>query len=377
MKKALVTCHVGRHYKKFGHYDIEALKELGYKVDFAANFDLPIDKVEENAGIKLHQIDFSRNPFSLKNIKAYKQLKKLIDTNCYDIIHCQSPVGGVITRIAAKEARKRGTKVIYTAHGFHFYKGAPFYYWLLFYPIEKYLSKYTDTIITINLEDYEIAKKNFKNCHNIQHITGIGIDTKKFLNTTNDQEKKELKKFLGFQEKDFIMIYTARLDKNKNQLFLIKAMKKIVKKNSDIHLLLVGQDELNGKCQKKAKQYHLNKNIHFLGYRNDIPQLLKMSDVAVSASKREGMPLNIMEAVCCNKPVIALDCRGINNLIKNNVNGIIISNTKQREKKFIENIESIYHKDIYFKNIKDYNKEIIKKIDIKEIRKMVKKQLRT
>lgn len=377
MKKALVTCHVGRHYKKFGHYDIEALKELGYKVDFAANFDLPIDKVEENAGIKLHQIDFSRNPFSPKNIKAYKQLKKLIDANCYDIIHCQSPVGGVITRIATKEARKRGTKVIYTAHGFHFYKGAPFYYWLLFYPIEKYLSKYTDTIITINLEDYEIAKKNFKNCPNIQHITGIGIDTKKFLNTTNDQEKKELKKSLGFQEKDFIMIYTARLDKNKNQLFLIKAMKKIVKKNSDIHLLLVGQDELNGKCQKKVKQYHLNKNIHFLGYRNDIPQLLKMSDVAVSASKREGMPLNIMEAVCCNKPVIALNCRGINNLIKNNVNGIIISNTKQREKKFIENIESIYHKDIYFKNIKDYNKEIIKKIDIKEISKMVKKQLRT
>lgn len=87
MKKALVTCHVGRHYKKFGHYDIEALKELGYKVDFAANFDLPIDKVEENAGINLHQIDFSRNPFSPKNIKAYKQLKKLIDANCYDIIH--------------------------------------------------------------------------------------------------------------------------------------------------------------------------------------------------------------------------------------------------------------------------------------------------
>lgn len=376
MKKALVTCHVGRHYKKFGHYDIKTLVEMGYEVHFASNFELEIDKIKNCNDIKLHQIDFSRNPFSLRNIKAYKQLKKIINTENFDLIHCQSPVGGVITRIAAKEARKHGTKVIYTAHGFHFYKGAPFYYWLLFYSIEKCLSKYTDTIITINLEDYELAKKKFKKCKNIQHISGIGIDSSKFSFNMSNKEKQELKKSLDLKNKDFIMIYTARIDKNKNQMFLIKAMKDVVKNNNNIHLLLVGQDELNGKCQKKVKKYNLNKNIHFLGYRTDVPQLLKISDVAVSVSKREGMPLNVMEAVCSNVPIVALKCRGIKDIINNNFNGVIILNNKEKEKKFINYIENIYYKNISFNKIEDYNNEIIKKIDIKNIRKVLKKQFK-
>ena len=342
MKKALVVCHMGRHYKKFGHYDIKPLQELGYEVHFAANFSLDIDKVEDDT-IKLHQVDFQRNPFSKENIKAYKQIKKILHQEKFDLIHCQSPVGGVLTRLAYKNLKNKKGKIIYTAHGFHFYKGASIINWLLFYPIEKYLSKYTDILITINKEDYHLAKKKFKKCKKIKYIPGIGIDTKKFDFIMTEKEKNELRQSLGLKANDFIMIYPARLDKNKNQGFLIDVMEKITKRNKNIKLLLPGIDDLNGYYQNIVKDKNLENNIIFLGYRNDIPKLLKISNIAVSSSKREGLPINILEAMCCGLPVVALNCRGMKDLIKNGKNGYIVNS----EQECIDNVLLIYQNDIH------------------------------
>lgn len=322
MKKVLYVATVDVHIRSFHLPYLKMLHDEGYEVHVATNGDEKFP----NCDVK-HQICIERSPFKLKNLKAIKQLKEIIDREDFDIIHCHTPMGSVVTRLAAKKARKKGTRVIYTCHGFHFYKGAPILNWLLFYPIEKYLAKYTDTLITINKEDYNLAKKKFsKRCKNIEYVPGVGIDSKKFDFKMTKKEKKELRESLGLKEDDFVLIFPARLDKNKNQGFLINAMEELVKDHPNIHLLLPGKDELNGYYQNMTKEKHLEKNIHFLGFRKDIPQLMKISDVAVSSSLREGLPVNVLEAFACGLPVVALNCRGMSDLIMNDSFGYIINN---------------------------------------------------
>ena len=199
MKKALMLASVASMIEQFNMNNIKILQQLGYEVEVAANFTdggtLDHNRLEEfkkeldEKKIKYIDIPFERSPFSVKNIKAYRLIKKLIKEENYELIHVHSPVGSVLGRLAA---RKTNAKVIYTAHGFHFFKGAPLKYWLMFYPIEKWLSKYTDILITINKEDYEIAKKKFK-AKNIQLVHGIGVDKNRFDFEMSKEERKQLR----------------------------------------------------------------------------------------------------------------------------------------------------------------------------------------
>jgi glycosyltransferase EpsD len=275
-------------------------------------------------------VSFERSPFRLNNLKARKQLKKIIDTEQFEIIHTHTPMGSVVTRLAALNARKKfNTRVIYTAHGFHFYDGAPVQNWLFFYPVEKYLARYTDTLITINQEDYQRAKKNFKT--QVEYVPGVGIDESKFKFKMSKKEKSDLRKSLGLKDTDFVFIYAAELNKNKNQTMLIEAMREVVKTNKNVHVLLPGKDSYNGFHQKLAAKYGLSKNIHFLGYRSDVPKLLKISDAAVSTSLREGLPVNIIEATYVGLPVIATAGRGNSDVIKENTNGHLVGRMKSNE----------------------------------------------
>lgn len=340
-KKVLFIATVASHIKSFHIPYLKMLKENGYKTYVAANWNLSeYDKLDFcDAFI---QIPIKRSPYSFDNIKAIKKLKHVIDNENFEIIHCHTPMGGVVTRIAAKKSRKKyGTKVIYTAHGFHFYKGAPLKNWILFYPVEKLLSKYTDSLITINMEDYKLAKKKFKKCKDIEYVSGVGIDTSKFNIALSNKEKIKIKNSIGLKENDFVLACVARMDKNKNQIFLIECMKEIIKKNNTIHLLLIGPDELNGYYQSQAKYYNIEKNIHFLGRRDDIPRVLQIVNIVVSASKREGLPVNVMEALASNIPVVALNCRGMQDLITNGENGYIVSSKEE----FIDKILEIKRKN--------------------------------
>ena len=342
MKKALYVATVDIHIRLFHLPYLKLLHDKGYEVHVATNGDekFPFCDVK-------HQICIERSPFKLSNFKAIKQLKKIIDNEKFDIIHCHTPMGAVVTRLAAKKARnKYGTRVIYTAHGFHFYKGAPLLNWLLFYPIEKWLSKYTDTIITINKEDYNIARKSFKSCNNIEYIPGVGIEKEKFDLKLSSKEFSRIRSSLGLKDTDFLLIFPARLDKNKNQLFLINVMEKLVSIYNNIHLILPGSDELNGFYQRIVLEKKLGKNIHFLGYRSDIPQLMNISNVAVSSSLREGLPVNVIEAFACKLPVVATDCRGMKDLIKNGKNGFLILNNNVDD--FTNKIVKIYNGEISF-----------------------------
>jgi glycosyltransferase EpsD len=303
-KKVLFTATVDSHIKNFHLPYLKYFKDNGYEVHVATNSKDKIPHCD-----KKHTASFERSPFRLNNIKARKQLKNIIDKEGYEIIHTHTPMGSVITRLAALKARKKyKTRVIYTAHGFHFYKGAPLQNWLLYYPVEKFLARYTDTLITINKEDYKRANKKFNT--KVEYVPGVGVDEKKFNFKMSKKEKSELRKNLGIKDSDYVLIYVAELNKNKNQTVLIDAMAELVKKKNNIHLLLVGIDSYKGRHKKQVAKFGIESNVHFLGFRKDVPRLLKISDLAVSTSLREGLPLNLMEAQFSELPAIATGCRG-------------------------------------------------------------------
>jgi len=336
MKKVLFTATVDSHILHFHLPYLKMFKEHGYEVHVATNGDENIPYCDVK-----HIVSFERSPLRFNNLKAIRQLKKIINEEKFDIIHTHTPMGSVVTRLAAKKARKKyHTRVIYTAHGLHFFKGAPLKNWLIFYPIEKYLSKYTDTLILINQEDHELCKRKFKKCKDIHCVPGVGIDEEKFNFELTKKESKGLRASLGIKKGDFVMIYPAELSKRKRQIWLINAIKKLLKDHNDIHLLLPGKDSLNGECKKLIDKLNLSEQIHLLGYRNDIPQLLKISDLALSSSSQEGLPVNIMEAMYCGLPIIATDCRGNRDLVKDHINGYLINVNDQ--KRFAKCIEKVY-----------------------------------
>ncbi len=316
-----VSSHIGQFHMPF----IRRLKELGCTVDAAFK-----DNSNEKGGLdfegidNIYQIPFSRSPYSLDNIKAYKELKKLIKKNKYDAVHCHTPMGAVVARLAAKGFRKNGLKVIYTAHGFHFFKGASKFNWLFFYPVEKFLSKYTDCLITINKEDYAAANQNGFKAKRIVYVPGVGVDLKSF-SPKSDCERIQLRKEYGYNENDFLMIYPADFSKRKNQTMLLYAMQMIAEKNKNVRLLLPGPIENSSECQALCRQLNISKYVDFLGYRRDIDKLAGMCDISVSSSRQEGLPINLIEAMALSNPIVATDVRGNNDLVENGVNGFLVA----------------------------------------------------
>lgn len=339
MKRILLVATVQSHIAQFHKPLISMLKEQGYKVDIAAK-----DNLKEKNGLEIENVDniydipFSRSPFKTQNINAYKELKKIIINNQYDIIHCNTPVGGILSRLIKKNNKQIKSKIIYTAHGFHFYKGAPALNWIIYYPIEKYFSRYTDALITINEEDYQLAK-NKMNAKSVYKINSTGINLKKFQIKISVEEKQQLKKEFNINEEDFVIVCIGELNKNKNQIMQMEAIKNIVNNgNENIKLLFCGNGPLQEKYKTIIKEYKLEKNIFLLGYRTDIQKILSISNCAISTSLREGLGINILEAMATGTPVIGTINRGHKELIKDNINGFLINpdNVKQLQDRILE-----------------------------------------
>ncbi|WP_227936340.1 glycosyltransferase family 4 protein [Alkalihalobacillus deserti] len=335
-KKILFCATVDYHFKAFHLPYMKWFKEQGWDVHVAASGTNQLPFTDAKFTIPIH-----RSPFNVANIKAYKELKSIIRQNQYEIIHCHTPLGGVLTRLAAREARKRGTKVIYTAHGFHFCKGAPLANWLVYYPIEKVLSRVTDCLITINTEDYNLATKHQFKVDRIEHVHGVGIDTEKYKQVDKKRKMDEREK-LGYKNEDFLMFYAAEFNKNKNQQLLIRALALVKDELPKTRLLLAGEGILVKECQELAKSLGVEHMVDFLGFRKDIDQLLPVCDIAVGSSFREGLPVNIMEAMACGLPVVASENRGHRELILENINGFVIPTKghEQLAKKLVELYQS-------------------------------------
>ena len=295
---------------------IRHLTELGHEVH-AAFRDNSADKQGLDLSVihKTFEIPFERSPLKVNNIKAYFALKKVIDSGDYDVIHCHTPMGAVITRLAAGAARKRGAKVFYTAHGFHFYKGASRKNWLLFYPVEKLLAPRADVLITINQEDHDLAVRKKFRAGRILRINGVGVDLSKFSPATG-AEKLRARRELGLSEKQFVMLYAADLSKRKNQGMLFRALHRLRDQIPDACLLLPGQPILQKEYEEQCAQLGITGQVRFLGYRRDIDRLLAACDCVVSSSRQEGLPINLIEAAARGKYIIATDVRGNGDVVR-------------------------------------------------------------
>ncbi len=301
------------------------LSENGFEVEIACS--VVGNRIEEvrqklNGYVNaIHLVRLVRSPVSPTNFKGYKDMKKVINSGNYDIIWTNEPVMGLATRLAARKARKNGTKVLYMVHGFHFYKGAPKLNWLIYYPIERFASHFCDKLITINNEDYKLASKKF-HC-DVARIHGIGVSAECYHTISRDEKIQRLSAE-GMSGDEFIVLCTGELNENKDQKTLIAAAAKLKNKIPNLKVFLAGKGVLEEQLKAQVLELDLNDVVKFLGYRKDLFSLTPAVNMVVSCSHREGMPRNILEAMLCKKPVVATENRGHNELVDNEITGYLI-----------------------------------------------------
>ena len=321
--KVLLVATVQSHICQFHRPLAEVLHAHGCELHAAAK-----DNLAEKNGMKLDFADrvfdvpFSRSPKSPENIKAGRILKQIIKDGAYDIIHCNTPMGGIVTRIVAQSARRHGTRVFYTAHGFHFYRGASKKNWLFFYPVEKLFSRRTDKLITITREDHELAKNKF-HCE-IEYIHGVGVDEKRYF-PVDDLTKLSLKREMGFEASRKIILCIGELLPNKNQKMAVQMMEFVVKKYPEAVLLIAGNGPERDDLEREISSFHLDGNVQMLGYCTHLQDYQHIADVLVSCSRREGLPLNIVESMLSETPVVATVNRGHRELIEDGKTGFLVA----------------------------------------------------
>ena len=329
-KQVLFTATVVKqHIMTFHVPYLKMFQDMGWETAVAGSNDYE-DPAELNIPNcdTYYEIPFERIPWKAGNIKAYRELKKVIDAGNFDIIHCHTPVGAMITRLAAVGARKRGTKVIYTAHGFHFHKGSSLFSWLAYYPVEWLLAPLTDVLLTMNREDYALAKKRMRT-RRVEYVPGVGIDTKRFL--THREDRLEKRRELGFRETDFLILTVAEMNKNKNQSMVLKALSLLKDRPEFEYMkyLICGMGEYGSVLQAEARELGIDDHVFFMGYRKDIPAMHRCCDLFAFMSYREGLPVALMEAMSSGMPAVCSAARGNTDLVENGKEGLIVDNEPQ------------------------------------------------
>ncbi|MDO5415017.1 MAG: glycosyltransferase family 4 protein, partial [Bacillota bacterium] len=322
-------------------------KENGNTIELASNFIHPLKRPIREFGFKEHNVPFTRKVFSKGNFKAFKILKNVISTGKYDIVHCHTPNASVITRLICRKYRKRGLKVYYTAHGFHFYKGAPKKNWVIYYVIEWICSFFTDVLITINKEDFNLASKKMKAKH-VEYVPGIGINLEKFQSSKNESSKK-----IKTNAPNQLFLSVGELNENKNHAIVIKALALI--KNSNIHYAIAGEGDHYTLLKKLAEELNLDNRVHLLGFRDDINELMNASNVYIFPSYREGLSVSLMEAMASGLPCVISSIRGNTDLIDEN-GGVSFNPASVKECK--DAIEKILVSDV--ETMGKYNKRKVK-----------------
>lgn len=317
-KSALIVATVSGFIRCFELNDISILLEKGYTVHIATNISANDKAFFQSIDVVLHQINFERFPFKITNFKAIKRIQRIIEDNDISLVHCHTPVGGVIARLAAKKYRKQGCKVIYTAHGLQFYKGAPKKDWLIYYPVEKRLSKCTDAMITINHEDNDIVKEKFR-CKAVYYLPGVGVDLGKFGNIKIDRNSNRAE--LGLCDDDIMLLSVGELIVRKNHQILIRALSRI--KNKNIICFIAGSGPLLNDLQDLVNSLGLQDRVFLLGRREDISELLACTDIYVHPAKREGLSVALMEAMASGLPVVCSKIRGNTDLIDDGKGGYL------------------------------------------------------
>ena len=371
-KVLLVATVVKIHVNVFHIPCLKMFQEQGWETWVCSrnDFDNPKDCVIPHCD---HYIDipFERNPLKPGNVKAYRMLREIIEKEQFDLIYCHTPVGAMLARLAGISARKRGTKVIYMAHGFHFYNGAPLLNWMIYYPAEKFLSRFTDGLITINQEDYRRAQK-FHAGKTIL-IPGVGIDLDKF--QKKEPTRQEIRNKLGIPDGKIILMSVGELTKRKNHMVVIDALARL--KEYDILYVICGDGPMKAQLRAKAEELGVRDRVKLLGFRKDIAELHKAADIFVFPSLQEGLPVAVMEAMASGLPIVASKIRGNEDLISNNQGGYLVNpmdseqvakaiekmiqNPKKREKMEKRNLEIIakYGQETVLQKMDEFFDEIV------------------
>lgn len=367
MKKVLIITTVSGFVPQFEMNNVKILQSIGYEVHYGTNYNMPVygnDNLRlNNTGIIRHQIDFVRSPYSIiENIKAYKQLKKLMKIERFDLVHCHTPMGGVLGRLAARATNI--PSVVYTAHGFHFFKGAPIINWLLYYPIERYLSRYTDLLITINKEDYNIAKKfKFRHKGKAVYIKGVGINTEIGYNDKVDRLK--INREYGIQSDSFVITSVGELSKRKNHRVVLEAIAQLG--NKDIKYVICGTGNLEDELKRLACHLHIEEQVIFAGYVKDIYNILCTSDCFIFPSLQEGLSVALLEAMSVGLPVICSKIRGNVDLIDDEKGGYLVHPTDVDG--YVQALALIVKEHKRCRELGVYNRKKVKNFDIKEVGK--------
>lgn len=316
MAKILMTATVQSHIAQFHKPVIRMLQEMGHQVDVAARNNLQEKKnLTLTEPDQVIEVNFSRSPFSLKVFSAYKQLKRVILAGEYDIVHCNTPVAGILSRLACRKLRKQGkVKVLYEAHGLHFFRNGPKSGWLIWYPIERFCSRFADMMVLINKMDYALVEEKF-HTPMVRRIPGIGVNLSQFKDLGNGDLRQEL----SLPADTPIVVSVGELNENKNHKTVIRAMALLANKNA--HYCIAGNGPLLQELQALAEQSGVADRVHFLGYRRDVPVILRQADVFVLPSQREGLGMAAIEAMSCGLPLVSSNRHGINDYSIEGVTG--------------------------------------------------------
>ncbi len=356
--------------EQFNKNNILILEEMGFEIHVIGNWvegnPISDEKLEEfKEWLSIHNGKWfhmwsTRKPLDLiNNLQAYQQVVELIQKEKYVFIHCHTPIGSVIGRLAA---HKTNLKVIYTAHGFHFYKGSPIKNWILYFPIELFLSRWTDILITINNEDYKIALKRFYAKKTIK-IPGVGVDTNFFSTCYVDRKRKRDE--LGIPENAFVLLSVGELSENKNQIVIIDALKKIKSEGKIINIvyLSVGKGYMEARLRKRILRYGLENCVKLMGYRSDVAELCKIADCFVHLSIREGLGIAPLEAMAAGLPLISSNANGMRDYTRNGITGLCIN--PHDVNGLVEAITYIHNNSDFMYFCATNNQLIVKDYDIK------------
>jgi len=318
--KVLFIASIYTHFTAFHIPFMKLLQSWGYEVHAAASPAEGHKDEVEAIGVRCWDIPFVRSPFNPKNLTAYRKLKSLLKRERFDLIHVHTPTAAWLGRLAAK--RTSQGSVLYTAHGFHFYKGAPLPYWFFYYPAERIAARWTDGLIVINSEDYEQAQRmGFKPGKNLFFVHGVGVDLKRF--SRGHEHRFSVRKELGLSKKDVVITCVAEFIPRKNHGFLLDAWRLVARAEQKAHLLLVGNGRLRNAVEARVYQEHIPR-VYFLGFRRDVSRILTTTDVFVLTSKHEGLARCVMEAMAAGKPVVVTNVRGNRDLVEHGDDGFLV-----------------------------------------------------
>ena len=321
-KKALLVTTVSGFVPQFEMNNVRLLQERGYEVHYASNFDMPSygdnnDRLK-GTGIRCHQIAFAREPWNLQNMSAVRELAALIRREGVSLLHCHTPMGAACARVAA--ARTGLRNVIYTAHGFHFFDGAPKKNWLIYYPVEKFLSRYTDSLLLINREDYARARKKFSARHT-DLLPGVGIDIGAV--QRGSAESKGLREELGILPGQRVLLTAGEMIPRKNQALLLEVLRRL--NHPTLTLIILGHGKLQDELKAKARVLGVEAQVIFPGYRTDVFRFYGIADLFLFPSLQEGLPVAVMEAMAAGLPGVAPGGRGNRDLILPGKGGELLS----------------------------------------------------